>query len=571
MALNQSDRTSEKRTQPRRWNPGLEALLALAATAFSALLLLLVALHSGPQWRDEMNTFNVAQMPTLHDFWHNLTFESFPPMWPLLLRGCMALGWVGSDLSVRLLGFGVGLLVLGSFWLCARWLGGRAPGLSMVLIGFLPAFVFIAGSNRAYGLATFLLVMSFGSLWRLVQAPSRGRILLAFATCLLFAHCVYYDVVFLAAMLAGGALVALRRRQWRTLGWLTIIGAVSAGSMVIYLPIIRAGSGFGRFLEWPDFQPWILWTRLGNALTAASSSAPKPNGPEIWLWMGLVAVGIVSAGLALQARPPETASALPPSSPMAGAEQTERAERALFCGTSMLLGVVLYLIFLCLLHFSTQRWYYVEMLCLCVLALDGLLAANWPGLRPWGWLRIVFMLAMMAWSVQGAWLEAHTRRSNVDLIAALLEKQAAPGDFIVVQSVWEGIPFCHYYHGPTPWETVPPVASHLVHRNDLVFNDAKDPNAMAPVLGQATNALQSGHAVWFLGNMWIGPYQTNQPLRFLTELNRWNTQISSALLQHAVRKQEIEVPSATPVCRLECMWLTRFDGYRAGYTNFVAH
>ena len=73
------------------------------------------------------------------------------------------------------------------------------------------------------------------------------------------------------------------------------------------------------------------------------------------------------------------------------------------------------------------------MLSLCAIALDGMLGANWPALRPWGLLRIGFMVVMMIWCARAAWEEAHTRRSNVDLIAAVLEQKASEGDLIVVQ------------------------------------------------------------------------------------------------------------------------------------------
>jgi len=68
---------------------------------------------------------------------------------------------------------------------------------------------------------------------------------------------------------------------------------------------------------------------------------------------------------------------------------------------------------------------------------------------------------------ESAWEEAHTRRSNVDLIAAVLDKNAAEGDLIVVKSAWDGVAFNRYYHGRAHWVTVPPIDSHKVHRNDL--------------------------------------------------------------------------------------------------------
>ena len=105
--------------------PGVETAAALIGTAFSAMLLVLTAMNAGPLWRDEVNTLNMAQMPSLKDLWNNLPFESFPPLWPLLLRGCGFLGITDSDAGIRVLGLGVGLCFLASLWLCSRWMGGR--------------------------------------------------------------------------------------------------------------------------------------------------------------------------------------------------------------------------------------------------------------------------------------------------------------------------------------------------------------------------------------------------------------------------------------------------------------
>ena len=218
---------------------------------FRAILLVLTAVNAGPLWRDEVNTVNVAQMPTIRDSWHNM--ESFPPWWSLLLRGCIMLGLAGSDTGIRILGLYVGLFVLGSFWLCARWMGCRAPTLSIALLGALPAFIFTVSSNRAYGLACGLMVLSYGAIWRLVVLPSRARILAAGVLCFVFVHCVFYDAIYLAAMLAGGIVVALRFRQWKTAAALVTIGGVSAASLAIYVPSIRQGSAYAPVFEWPYF------------------------------------------------------------------------------------------------------------------------------------------------------------------------------------------------------------------------------------------------------------------------------------------------------------------------------
>ncbi len=70
------------------------------------MLLVLTAMHAGPLWRDETNTFNLAYMPSLRDVWHSLQFESFPLLWPLLVRGCGMLGLTGGDMGIRISGVG---------------------------------------------------------------------------------------------------------------------------------------------------------------------------------------------------------------------------------------------------------------------------------------------------------------------------------------------------------------------------------------------------------------------------------------------------------------------------------
>jgi len=528
-------------------------------------------MYAGPLWRDETNALSVAQMPSLKEFWNNLTFESLPPLWPLLLRGWSFLGMADSDAGIRVLGLYVGFFFLASLWLCSRWIGGRAPILSIALLGSLPAFVFIMGANRGYGLANCLLVLSFGMIWRMLEFPSRSRVLLAGLTCILFAHCIYYDVVFLCAMLSGAAMVAIRRRQWKTLGALVGIGTVSGVSMVICLPIIRRSSVFLPMLQEPSFNFSTLWHKLGDALAARSSAQPAgPNGPEVWLWIALLLGGSVVAFVMQRARERQ----MPNREAAAAIAVRTRTDLALFCVVSMLFGTVGYFAFLLRLHYLTQTWYYVEMFSLCAISLDGILGANWPTLRPWGLLRIGFMVVMMTWGAKSAWEEAHTRRSNVDLIAAVLGKKASAGDLIVVQGPWEGVTFDRYYHGQAHWVTVPPIDSHKVHRNDLVLEKLNQRDPMAPVLREITNTLRNGNSVWIVRHVTaVDPKQLppppppppGLPTRWWLQpyLVYWSAQFTMHLLNHARQEQVLEIPVNGPVSRLEKLSVLRFSGYKS--------
>jgi hypothetical protein len=550
----------------RRRHPKLEAeaLVALAGTVFAAYFLVLTALNAGPLWRDEVNTANMAQMPA-REMWHNLGFESFPPLWPLLLRECSLIGLGDGDANIRVLGLYVGLFVLAAFWLSAGWLGCRAPSLSLGLLAWLPAFIFITGANRAYGLASGLLLLAFGMIWRMVESPTRGRIFQAGLTCLLFAQCVYYDVIFLAAMLAGGALVTWRRRQWKTLGALAAVGAVSAGSLAVYWPVIRGGAAYAPIAGWPRFDRTLLWLKLKEAVGSRSSGEYGVLGHEIWLWVALLLGGLVVA-LARQRTGAKAASAwatLPTAS-------QNQADRALFCATSMLLGVAGYLAFLLWLHFLTQKWYYVEMFCLCGISLDGMLGGGQPGLRSWGLFRILFLMAMLTWGARPAWIEAHTRRSNVDLTAAVLNQKASAEDFIVVDGAWEGITFNRYYHGAARWATVPPLDSHLVHRNDLMLEKMKEREPMIPVLQAITNTLRAGHDVWLVGEVSSprpfppAPQARQWTKSYLPYVFYWDAQLSATLTDHAVQRKILDIPVGQRVYRLEDVPLMRYSGYKSG-------
>lgn len=564
--MNNQPEKLETLSMSRRPKLGIETWAALAGTVFMLLLMVLTSVYAGPLWRDEVNTANVAQMPSFQELLKNMPFESFPPLMPLLERGFAMLGLADSDPSIRVLGLYVGIFFLLALWLASRWLGCRAPIFTVALLGSLPAFFFIIGANRAYGLASVLLVLCFGLIWRMVVAPTKLRVVLAGLTCFVFVHCVYYDVIFLAAILAGGAVVVLLRRQWKTLLALVGIGAVCAPSLVIYLPIIHRGSAYVPMNQWPFFNFTTLWERFGISLTFRGSDGFGYDGSGIWLWSSLffggLAYALVAFLISLRSKSDSNDTVV--------SANRLCSDRALFCAVSMLLGVLGYFAFLFRLHYPTQSWYYIVMLCLCALSLDGLFGANWPKLRPWGWMRIGFMLILIIWGARSTWQEAHTRRSNVDLIAQVLEKSAAKEDLIVVITAWEGITFHRYYHGSTHWMTVPTIDSHLVHRNDLVLNQMNQANPMvpmAPVLQAITNTLEEGHNVWVIGHIITSrpnPQPPNQLLNWYgTYADFWNAQISASLLNHTLRAQVIDVLGDAQVSAFECLPLIRFSGFKS--------
>ena len=555
---------------------GTETAAALIGTAFSAILLVLAGMNAGPLWRDETNTFNLAHMPSLQDIWHNLQFDSCPLLWPLLVRGWGVLGLTDGDMGIRILGLGIGLFFLTSLWLCQRWIGGRTPILSIALLGSLPAFIFVVGANRAYGLAGCLLVLSFGKIWRILESPTKSQILSTGFICLLFTQCLYSDVIFLWAMLAAGALVAIRRQQWKILLTMTGIGLVAAASLFIYLPIIHPSPEYLSFWRYPAFNAAILWNGLGDTLAARSSANPhRANGPQLWIWITLLLAGIIVAVIMQQ----RTRVGQTQEQEVASKAGNPGSDLALFCATSMVLGIIGYSWFLLKLELFLEPWHYLEILILCAISLDGILSASWPALRPWGLLRIGFLVVMMRLNAGPAWAEAHTRRSNLDVVADFLSQNASAGDLIVVQDVWEGITFNRYYRGRARWLSVPPIDSHEVHRIDLVMAAMNQPEAMTPLLAAITNTLTNGHDIWVVARIPIArskhappgpaplpPRPSEMPTRWWmgSYFHWWNQQVTTLLLDHAQQGKVETIAAPGPVSHFEDALVVRVTGYKPG-------
>jgi hypothetical protein len=567
---------SRRMSLKRIAKPRIETSAALIGTALSGTLLVLTAMNAGPLWRDETNTFNLAHMPSLRDIWNDLPFDSCPLLWLLVVRGCGMLGLTNDDMGIRIVGLVVGLFFLASLWLCQLSIGGRAPTLSIALLGGLPALIFIVGANRAYGLAGCLLVLSFGTIWRILESPTKSRILSAGFICLLFAQCIYYDMIFLGAMLAAGALVAIRRQHWKILWTMAGIGLVAGASLLIYLPAFRRVPEYLPFWRSPSFQAATLWNGLGDALAARSSANhDASNSPQVWIWIGLLLAGITVAVIMQRTGVRRTSKAKVASN----SANPERSDLALFCVTSVVVGIVGYFGYLLKLQFFMQPWYYVEILILCAISLDGILTTGWPKFRPWGLARVGFLAMMMTLNAGPAWAEAHTRRSNVDVVADFLSHNAKAGDLIVIQDAWEGITFNRYYRGQAQWISVPPIDSHEVHRIDLIMAKMNQPETMTPVLHAITNTLTSSQRVWVVGSIRIArwknappgptplpPLPSAMPTRWWggKYLYWWNQQVTTLLLDHAQQGKAETIAALGPVNHLENVSVVRFTGYRPG-------
>src|SRR6266545_2090366 len=95
-----------------RRDRGLATLLTIWAVILHAAFFV----SAGALWRDEANSIQQACPPGFEDVWRSLGYDSFPILYPALLRIWSSHLWTASDVGLRLLGFIAGLANLATFW-----------------------------------------------------------------------------------------------------------------------------------------------------------------------------------------------------------------------------------------------------------------------------------------------------------------------------------------------------------------------------------------------------------------------------------------------------------------------
>jgi hypothetical protein len=529
---------------------GLVALLLLLLLGLHLMLLL----HAGGLWRDEVNTVRVANLPDLGEAWKNLQYDSFPILWFLLLRVWTAVGG-GGDASYRLLGLLIGLGIVGALMWNARRLSISAPLISLLLLAFNPAVIRYGDSMRAYGFGIALFLVTFGLVWSVASRPTRRNVIGATLAAVLSVQALYYNAVLLLALCAGGTAVAMRHRRWGRIGLLFGVGVVAAISLLPYASAISGAAGWNDLVRLPDYDLARFWRKLSETIGSSGYHL------MIAVWAGLFCVG-TAVGIVAQVRP-QWLRATP-----------EQQDLGLFCVTVSLVGMPAYFVFLQILSYPTQPWYYLALLALIALGLEGLfsLLAN---LRAGRALRMMVVLLAVMLTFRATAEQARQRHSNVDLIAAYIGKEAAKEDFILVNPWYFGIPFDYYYKGSTPWMTLPPVSDHKVHRYDLLKQQmllSASTGAAQPVLERTSAALKHGHRVWIAGIMMFPrPGETPLVARYRQGGSpdadffvAWSQQVGQFIRNHAARVDAVAVPAGGPLGNYENVPLFRVEGWRGG-------
>jgi hypothetical protein len=534
---------------------GIGMVLTLVALYLHAVF----ATHAGGLWRDEVNTVRLATLPSLAKTWSYLQFDSFPILIFPVVRGWAAL-FSTDDASLRALGMLIGIAIFGALWLNARLLGYRFPLVALALLGCNPLFIRYADSLRAYGLGILLMLLTFGAVWRVIEALKPGRVALAMILAMLSVQALYYNSVLLLSICVAGAVTAARERDWKKSVAILAIGAPAALSLLPYAGTIHS-LGQWNFLVHYDITPAWIWKKLSDV-----TGSPDPLG--VWIWSLLFLGALVLAGWQWQRRE---------SLPDREAPDRTCARVTLFASGTLVLGTVCYAVFLQALQYYTQPWYYVTYLALAAMSLDAIfgaaLAAHPPDAGRWRVARLVFVWGFAGLMAIQARSSLLIRQTNLDLVARALTDLATRGD-LIVDNRWEcAIPFDYYYHGVAADTTLPQIADHRFHRYDLVLQQMLKRDAVRPVLDQAAQTLRAGHRVWLLGAP--VPLPDGVSLEMLDPgRNRgalkgdvgyyefWAMQLSQVLLQHATSAEIVNVPMPGPVAQYENLAVSVFAGWQ---------
>jgi hypothetical protein len=479
-----------------RWVNRFEWFTVLLIAILAVGLHIRFVTHVGGLWRDEANSAHLATLPTFGELWHFLDYDSFPIVFFAVLRAWLGVFGSDNDVSLRTLGCIIGLGILCVLWINARAFGTRWPVLSLALIGLNPMLIRYGDSTRAYGLGMILILLTFGSFWRLLDSasqPSLKRVVTATALALLSVQCLYYNSVLLFAIAAGAVAVAVRARAWRTVSIVLSIGTFAAASLLPYVPMMRRMREWTFLVSHSTNLAW-LWKRSCEVI-----GAPDPLG--IWLWAALFIGGLgVVASFAIARF---LHAFFDRQSPTGGPSAISAA--VLFAAVALAVGVAAYAGFLRILNYYTAPWYYITLAAFAACALDIVFGA-WPIAAKLQVLPLVLRGARLAAALLllclaglPTWEEMPTRHTNVDLLATRLQLLATKGDLILVPR-WEcAITLCRYYRGPAEIISLPPIEDHRFHRYDLLLRQMMTTDPLRPVFARLEEVLRSGHRIFLAG------------------------------------------------------------------------
>jgi hypothetical protein len=507
-----------------KWINRLERTVALALSLTVLFLLIVRATRAGALWRDECGSVQLALMPTFGEVLKNFPHESFPPLFWATLRGYMA-AFGTSDAALRAFGFLVGLGLIVVAWLVSRPLHGRSPLLVLTLVGLNTTFLTWGMSVRGYGLGCLALLLTLGFAVRSLRSPSvlnfLGLLGAAIASVQLFVHAI----ALLGAMTLAAALVLIVQAKFRQALIVIAMASLCAFTFVPYIHDYVTAADWNIVIKRPvslvSFFPKFI-IGLGEPVIVMGA-----------LWCGAVLLCAFAAISILRTTPRD--------------KSAWKIDITLFLSVFFVASIVFYYIFLRVLSYATQPWYYLPLVVSLAgtLELIALLSDN----RLVQIARVVIGTTALLLLPLNVHRQLLVRPTNIDAVARYLQENASPTDLIVVNPWYLGVSFNRYYHGETPWLTVPMINDHRLHRYDLIKTKMSQPDPLGDLRNAITKALQAGKRLWIVGG--ARPPEKDLPLSLppapdpefgwngQAYLNVWSMQLAAFLRAHVREGDEV--------------------------------
>ena len=494
----------------------VELLTAILLSAIVLFFLFVRSTHAGALWRDEAATLQLAQMPTLVDVAANFQHEAFPLPFPLLIRTYIAL-FGASDASLRWFGFVIGAAMVAVAWFNSRVINDRRPILFLTLFGLNATFLVWGTSLRGYGLGCVLLLLTLGLTVKALSRPTITNAVAATLAAIGSVQIMVNAVPLIAVIAISMLLVFISQRRFRPAIIVCICAVLCALSLLPYLKSYL-GADWNIVLKYP-LNFLSLWEKFRLALEQQSTLA------------GLFCYAVLSLSIF---------AAIWRWWTLRREKSSAEAQLLLFLIAVSTLSIFAYYAFLKILSYPTRPWYYLPLLCVVAGGIDllsGILSRN-------QWIRIARLLVVIAALLLlpfTLWKSAKERLTDIDLVAHKLEQDASPNDLIVLNP-WSFAPsFYRYYHGSTPWITVPTMREHRIHRYDLMKSKTMETDPLSDVRSAIQQTLQSHHRVWIVGG--AQPRDPNMPrlgpapnpyFGWAGYMAFWSMELGSFLNQHAV-------------------------------------
>jgi hypothetical protein len=200
-------------------------------------------------------------------------------------------------------------------------------------------------------------------------------------------------------------------------------------------------------------------------------------------------------------------------------QEVETLPLRLYCLTTVVMSAIAGAAFLKANGIWLYSWHYVPFVALCGAAIEcGLQPSADSGWR-FAYAKTAMACLLAAASFMPSWSKAHLRRSNVDLIAAVLKDAAKTDDLILVNPFWFRASFTKYYQGKATWRTVPvPTDSDMrwdsggASLMGIKTMMARE-NSIGPTLQMAQDTLRKSGGLWIVGLLPLLPANVLQNVR----------------------------------------------------------